>query len=195
MKKKVLTALITAFLVTSIGSSVPNVSAKEKNSKNLVICPIKYETNENYEIVQEEAIPKKFKGIIDACKYNKGYISYKDENMGEKYIAIIAGEKPNPAYGINVKSAENIDGKINIIVEEIVPSPDIITAQVISYPYSVIKLKDAKKDFIVKDDSGNIYRDSRLRGENNQLINHKENIINFEKVVIGGLWNIFRVIK
>ncbi|KAB3536327.1 protease complex subunit PrcB family protein [Alkaliphilus pronyensis] len=63
-------------------------------------------------------------------------ITYKVWNMGEKKIKVqlFWGEKPNRGYKIRIRDVV-IDGdKIKVSYKKILPKPDSVYSQVISYP-------------------------------------------------------------
>lgn len=123
MRRKVIVSLVAIISITSTIAIAPIVSAKdeikaipishsliekEDENHNLVICPAKLGDSVEYDKIFGQGIPKEFNEIIEACKYNKGYLQYRQKDSSDIYVAILGGEKPNPAYGIEVKSVEEI---------------------------------------------------------------------------------------
>jgi hypothetical protein len=59
------------------------------------------------------------------------------------------GEKNTGGYSIGVEKVEETDKNIIITIKEVSPAPDAMTMQVITYPYTVVKVH-SKKDIIIK---------------------------------------------
>ncbi|MNF10763.1 hypothetical protein D3C80_2118070 [compost metagenome] len=59
------------------------------------------------------------------------------------------GEKNTSGYSIDVEKVEETDKNIIITVKENSPAKDAMTMQVISYPYTVVKIH-SKKEIIIK---------------------------------------------
>lgn len=161
MKRKFIIGLIALLLSSNISSMASTVKAESPIEGVRLIYALEEKKEIEFEVV-EDAIPEKFRDAIEACKYNKGYLQYEDKETKNRYIAILAGERPNPAYGIKVTRVEKHNDKLIINVKDVLPSPDMMVIQVIAYPYTVIKVKD-NADFVVVDEEGKTYEDSRLR--------------------------------
>ncbi|KAF2508806.1 protease complex subunit PrcB family protein [Flavobacterium foetidum] len=65
------------------------------------------------------------------------------------YVILNMGEKNTSGYSIEVVNVEETDKNIIITVKENSPSPDAMTMQMISYPYTVVKI-NSKKEIIIK---------------------------------------------
>lgn len=65
------------------------------------------------------------------------------------YVILNMGEKNTSGYSIGVEKVEETDKSIIITVKENSPSPDAMVMQVISYPYTVVKIH-SKKEIIIK---------------------------------------------
>ncbi|WP_035646961.1 MULTISPECIES: protease complex subunit PrcB family protein [unclassified Flavobacterium] len=65
------------------------------------------------------------------------------------YIILNMGEKNTSGYSIGVEKVEETDKNIIITVKENSPAPDAMVMQVISYPYTVVKVH-SKKEIIIK---------------------------------------------
>jgi len=59
------------------------------------------------------------------------------------------GEKNTSGYSIDVEKVEETDKNIIITVKENSPAQDAMTMQVISYPYTVVKIH-SKKEIIIR---------------------------------------------
>lgn len=65
------------------------------------------------------------------------------------YVILNMGQKNTGGYLIDVEKVEETDSNIIITVKENNPAPDAMLMQVITYPYTVIKV-NSKKEIIVK---------------------------------------------
>lgn len=71
------------------------------------------------------------------------------DTNASNYVILNMGEKNTSGYSIDVVNVEETDKNIIITVKENSPSPDAMTMQVISYPYTVVKI-NSKKEIIIK---------------------------------------------
>ncbi len=65
------------------------------------------------------------------------------------YVILNMGEKNSGGYSIGVEKVEETDKNIIITIKENNPSPDAMVTQVISYPYTVVRIH-SKKEIIIK---------------------------------------------
>ncbi|PWB22897.1 protease complex subunit PrcB family protein [Flavobacterium sp. HTF] len=65
------------------------------------------------------------------------------------YVILNMGEKNTGGYSIGVEKVEETDKNIIITVKEKSPAPDAMTMQVITYPYTVVRVH-SKKEIIIK---------------------------------------------
>lgn len=65
------------------------------------------------------------------------------------YVILNMGEKNTGGYSIGVEKVEETDKNIIITVKENNPVADAMVMQVITYPYTVVKIH-SKKDIIIK---------------------------------------------
>lgn len=65
------------------------------------------------------------------------------------YVILNMGEKNTSGYSIDVEKVEETDKNIIITVKENAPAPDAMVMQMISYPYTVVKVH-SKKEIIIK---------------------------------------------
>ncbi|MCP2029054.1 hypothetical protein L1276_004233 [Flavobacterium sp. HSC-32F16] len=65
------------------------------------------------------------------------------------YVILNMGEKNTSGYSIAVEKVEETDKNIIITVKENAPASDAMVMQMISYPYTVVKVH-SKKEIIVK---------------------------------------------
>lgn len=72
-----------------------------------------------------------------------------DDISNSNYVILNMGEKNTGGYSIGVEKVEETDKNIIITVKENSPAPDAMTMQVITYPYTVVKIH-SKKEIIIK---------------------------------------------
>ena len=72
-----------------------------------------------------------------------------DDINNSNYVILNMGEKNTGGYSIGVEKVEETDKNIIITVKENVPAKDAIVMQVITYPYTVVKVH-SKKEIIIK---------------------------------------------
>ena len=72
-----------------------------------------------------------------------------DDISNSNYVILNRGEKNTGGYSIVVEKVEETDKNIIITVKENSPAPDAMTMQVITYPYTVVKIH-SKKEIVIK---------------------------------------------
>ena len=72
-----------------------------------------------------------------------------DDISNANYVVLNMGEKNTGGYSIAVEKVEETDKNIVITVKEVSPAPDAMVMQVITYPYTVVKIH-SKKEIIIK---------------------------------------------
>ena len=72
-----------------------------------------------------------------------------DDISTSNYVILNMGEKNTGGYSIGVEKVEETDKNIIITVKENGPAADAMVMQVISYPYTVVKVH-SKKEIIIK---------------------------------------------
>lgn len=72
-----------------------------------------------------------------------------DDISNSNYVILNMGEKNTGGYSIKVEKVEETDKNIIITVKEVNPAADAMTIQVITYPYTVVKVH-SKKEIIIK---------------------------------------------
>jgi len=97
-----------------------------------------------YEILSE---PNEIKMLLNDEKLN-GKISAADVQKSN-FVILNMGQKPTGGYGITVDSVEETDKEIIVKVKELKPEPEAMLMQVITYPYTVVKI-NSKKQIVVK---------------------------------------------
>lgn len=97
-----------------------------------------------YEILSE---PNEIKMLLNDEKL-KGKISTTDVQESN-FVILNMGQKPTGGYGITVDSVEETDKEIIVKIKELKPEPGAMLMQVITYPYTVVKI-NSKKQIVVK---------------------------------------------
>jgi hypothetical protein len=72
-----------------------------------------------------------------------------DDISNSNYVILNMGEKNTGGYSIGVEKVEETDKNIIITVKEVNPPADAMVMQVITYPYTVVKVH-SKKEIIIK---------------------------------------------
>jgi hypothetical protein len=72
-----------------------------------------------------------------------------DDIATSNYVILNMGEKSSGGYSIGVEKVEETEKNIIITVKENAPAKDAMVIQVISYPYTVVKVH-SKKEIIIK---------------------------------------------
>jgi len=72
-----------------------------------------------------------------------------DDINNSNYVILNMGEKNTGGYSIGVEKVEETDKNIIITVKENAPAKDAMVMQVITYPYTVVKVH-SKKEIIIK---------------------------------------------
>lgn len=65
------------------------------------------------------------------------------------FIVLNMGEKTTGGYKIDIESAVETEKNIIVTIKEVSPEPGAMVTQVISTPYSIVKIK-SKKEIIIK---------------------------------------------
>lgn len=97
-----------------------------------------------YEILSE---PNEIKMLLNDEKL-KGKISAADVQKSN-FVILNMGQKPTGGYGITVDNVEETDKEIIVKIKELKPEPGAMLMQVITYPYTVVKI-NSKKQIVVK---------------------------------------------
>ena len=72
-----------------------------------------------------------------------------DDTKNSNYVVLNMGEKNSGGYAIGIEKVEETDKNIIITIKEKSPAPDAMVMQVITYPYTVVKIH-SKKEIIIK---------------------------------------------
>jgi hypothetical protein len=139
-----------------------------------------------YDVVDGTNIPDAITSKIDAMKdkigafvFDGGKFEIPEDNY---YIYISIGMKPTSGYSIAVTRVEDNEGKTVVYVNEKAPSPEEITAQMITYPYTVIRISKIGMvpNFVVV--SGELKNYDVIQATDNTNSNNDNNKITYENV-------------
>lgn len=150
--KKVMVFLLASLMLAGCSTSNTNykpsnenkVSAKDANNstennndkkempKGITVNKIKFQ------VLSEAETPQNVVNSIKTMKANRGFIVYDYNDY--YYVTVFSGKKNTGGYGIKVISVEDNEGKTNITAQETRPGKGSLTTQVITYPYTTIKI-------------------------------------------------------
>ncbi|MFB3388251.1 protease complex subunit PrcB family protein [Flavobacterium sp. LAR06] len=139
--KKVISVL-AVFVLISCGSKKASdskalyevLTTQSDGGGNIKFYEILTEPNEIKMLVNDPLLADKMK---------------QDDISNSNYVILNMGEKNTGGYSIGVEKVEETDKNIIITVKENNPAPDAMTMQVITYPYTVVKVR-SKKEIIIK---------------------------------------------
>lgn len=97
-----------------------------------------------YEILSE---PNEIKMLLNDENL-KGKITEADVKQSN-FVILNMGQKPTSGYAITVDNVEETDKQIIVKVKELRPDPNAMLMQMITYPYTVLKV-NSKKEIIIK---------------------------------------------
>jgi hypothetical protein len=84
-----------------------------------------------------------FSKDIEKLQLNTGYYVFDNKKYGlddsEVYVMISLGKRPTTGYGINLLSAEDIEGTSKITIQEIKPLPNAMVGEAITHPYIILR--------------------------------------------------------
>jgi hypothetical protein len=142
MKKVML--VVVVFVLVSCGAKKTADSGSEKLYEVLTVQSDGGGNIKFFEILTE---PNEIKMLENdpllVGKIKQGDVSHAN------YIILNMGEKNTGGYSIGVEKVEETDKNIILTVKEHGPAPDAMVVQVISYPYTVVKI-NSKKEIVVK---------------------------------------------
>jgi hypothetical protein len=139
--KKVISVL-TVFILISCGSTKTSdpkalyevLTEQSDGGGNIKFFEILTEPNEIKMLENDPLLKDKMK---------------QDDINNSNYVILNMGEKNTGGYSIGVEKVEETDKNIIITIKEKSPAPDAMTMQVITYPYTVVKVR-SKKEIIIK---------------------------------------------
>ena len=140
MKKVV--SVLAVFVLISCGAKKTSdskalyevLTTQSDGGGNIKFYEILTESNEIKMLVNDPLLADKMK---------------QDDISNSNYVILNMGEKNTGGYSIGVEKVEETDKNIIITVKENNPAPDAMTMQVITYPYTVVKIH-SKKEIVIK---------------------------------------------
>lgn len=154
MKKLfIILMLIPCILLSSC--SYKKINKEKKVSKVITENKDGLSKRINFSEVDINSLSENYKNFINKIKGQKGYYFYKYND--DYYIAIFAGKKNTGGYEISVDNIKLKDKTLEIIIKEKSPDPKLNVIQVITYPYTIIRVKGDDYKIIVKDINGAPY--------------------------------------
>lgn len=140
--KKITLALIAVILTSCAGTQ------KASDSKGLYeILTVQSDGGGNIKFFEILSEPNEIK-MLENDPLLKDKMKQSDIS-NSNYVILNLGEKNSGGYSIGVEKVEEIDKNIIITTKENSPSPDAMVTQVISYPYTVVRIH-SKKEIIIK---------------------------------------------
>jgi hypothetical protein len=118
----------------------PPTSTSDKVNQGITVNKIAFQN-----VTDISILPKAMQEKIEALKTNRGFYLFENKQYGivedGYHLVINLGERSNSGYGVKVKLVEDNEGKTLVYVEETKPAAGSMNAMVITYPYTVIKIK------------------------------------------------------
>ena len=140
--KKITLALIAVILASCAGTQ------KASDSKGLYeILTVQSDGGGNIKFFEILSEPNEIK-MLENDPLLKDKMKQSDIS-NSNYVILNLGEKNSGGYSIGVEKVEETDKNIIITTKENSPSPDAMVTQVISYPYTVVRIH-SKKEIIIK---------------------------------------------
>lgn len=143
MNKKIIKCL---FIGLAIGLAGAPITAKA--DLDVKPMPISEQVSQGtvanklgFQVVNQDNAPEFLMRKINLYKDKEGFVSYRDLNSEYLYVAVMRGEKTTGGYGVEVKSAEEIKGRIILNIQEVDPDKNNVLTEVITYPYTIIRAK------------------------------------------------------
>jgi hypothetical protein len=155
--KKLALIVMSLTLFTACSNGPKSIVSVDRKESDAIVNKI------HFEEVKIQDLKPSIKGIFESKKQYRGYFNFKDED-GYLYIGIFSGKRNTGGYSIKVLNVEDIEGKTGIIVQETSPKPSDYVTQALTYPYTVIRVKAIAKSIVVKNTSGEEFKDIKNSG-------------------------------
>lgn len=111
-----------------------------------------------YEIIEDLALlPEVVQNIISYLKAERGFFIFNPQDYdtgGDYYLLVFSGEKPTGGYTISVNSVQLESQTLKIIVEEKEPKASDPVIQVLTYPFTSVKLDRAYDNYFIMNTNG-----------------------------------------
>jgi hypothetical protein len=138
--KKIILFLLSFMLLIILSS------CKKTETPDITIQTVKTpEINTiSYSTVSLESLSENARELIDEIKVQRGYMLLDNKKFDlpndNIYVFMGSGEKNTGGYSIMVDSIQQSKNLITIVVKEEAPQKDAVVTQVISYPYTIVKI-------------------------------------------------------
>lgn len=96
--------------------------------------------------IQIEQAPETIRNLFEQQKFNE--ISTVVEEGNYVYVLLTMGEQPTSGYEISFISVSEANNKYQVSYEWIVPQPNSVGLQVITYPYLLLQLPKTENEII-----------------------------------------------
>lgn len=146
MKKIIIIGLTVLLLATVFTGCQTAQSASTNDDK------VPNEVSDKYERISVKDLDPEIKDKINSNRNEAGHMLI-ENNSGDYYFVVFAGEKPTGGYDIEITDV-NISGDItNIVVKETSPSADMMVTQALTYPMHIIRITDVTDNITVTKDT------------------------------------------
>ena len=85
------------------------------------------------------------------------YIDTLNQPNAPYFYVICMGQKSTGGYSLKIKEVKDVDGKIEIIVEEIVPDESDMVTMAITTPTIIVEFSKYQENIIIKNTEGQIF--------------------------------------
>lgn len=142
----ILLITILSFFIAGCGNTGVQISEKKKD------IPVVKTSEKVYEIRDLSTLPEQAVEIIQPLKKKRGFFVLKhySENREKSLVLIFSGEKRTGGYGITVEASIEYNDELVILIEEIIPGPDDMVTQALTYPRIALEVKDKYKNYRVR---------------------------------------------
>jgi hypothetical protein len=96
----------------------------------------------DYIEVGQDQLPQEISDIIDQ-KHDGMKIIVTDGQSQDQYVYIGIGTKRTAGYGVEIVNVQEVDEKVVVAYKKIAPAPGSFTAQVITYPWTAVKINSS----------------------------------------------------
>lgn len=162
---------ILTLILTIVSATAPVGMAKAEGNNSMPVSKVIYapinseqsiRTNQlkPYVLSEKEVqtIFGNFFDEIEKFRLQSGYYVFDNEKYGIKdanvYVMISLGQRNTTGYGINIVSAEDIEGTAKITIKERIPKSGMMVGEALTYPYLIVKLPQGTSNVKVVTDSG-----------------------------------------
>ncbi len=91
-----------------------------------------------FERVSAEELPGDLKDKIEQSREEEGFDILRSADAS--FLVVYAGERPTAGYSIEISRIVDQEGVTQVTVRETMPGEDEMVAQVITYPFDIVKL-------------------------------------------------------